>query len=164
MAAASHDTFFGHCACGGSTYVSRFDATTNTRLVSVDTTALGARISVRFGERSGADVVIGGSGSDATTTNVLLPLNAETLELRSQRSILSTVWTVDIASYDDKLYALTETGAVVHVGADGTAAKTYDIPALRGLTARGIASSGGKLYALVERSLQGSGLLELTLK
>ncbi len=164
IAAASHDVFFGHCGCGGSTYLSRFNAATNERILSVDTTTLGAQIGVRFGERHGADIVVGGRGGDNVTRNVLLTLDPTTLQLGSQRSILSTASVEDITYQDETLYALTDSGSIIQVAADGTAARTHDIPALRGLDPAGLAAAGGKFYVIARSSPAGTTLLELTLK
>lgn len=177
VAAADHDIFFGHCRCGDDTRVSRFDATANQLLLSVDTSTLGSPINIGYGALDVDDLVIGGRGTDGS--NRLLTLDPRTLTLRSTRDILEGELVMDITYLEGELHALTQAGYVVEVGTDGKAAKTYDLPELReriydshrgprgvlqGVYVSGLTSAGGKLYVLGEGPLGRNLLFEITRK
>lgn len=155
VAAESDDIFFGHCGCGRSERLSRFDLAADARLIQVNTdTDLGAAISVAFASHLGAELVVGGRGDGQL--NRLLSLDAATLALRSERAILEDTEVVDIAHQNGKLYALTEDGTIVAVNGAGKAAQTWALPALRGLQALGLTSSGGAMYLLAVDEMAGA--------
>lgn len=165
VAAESHDVFYGHCWCGGSNRLSRFNATTNERLSGVDTTALGHPIQIRYGVHHGGNLIIGGREDGGPANNRLLTLDPVTLALRSTRSILNGAHVEGIAYHEGKLHALVWR-YIVEVGADGRATKTYPIPELLQADqgAHGLVSAGGKLYVIGRRYPAGSTLFEITLK
>jgi hypothetical protein len=170
MAAFDDDVFYGQCACGGSQRVSRFDLSTNTHLVQVDSeTDLGFEISMRYGtfDRDAGHVIVGGRSRDDFTLNRLLVLDPVTLALQSQRTVLRNVTITDLTLADGRLYALLgSAAAIVEIGTDGKALSTWEVArsALPG-ELRGLEALGGSMYLLVDDEVQGeSVLLEATLR
>ena len=170
MAAFDDDVFYGQCACGGSQRVSRFDVSTNTHLVQVDSeTDLGFGISMRYGtfDPAAGLVTVGGRSRDDATLNRLLVLDPVTLALQSQRAVLRGHTITDLALSNGRLYALLGSDpAIVEIGTDGKAIATWEVPrtSVPG-ELRGIEALGGVMYLLVEDAVQGASvLLEATLR
>lgn len=152
VAALGDDEFVGHCACGRSRTVTRFDLEANALLVRVNTDGdLGVPMMVRHGYATDDHVVIGGAeDADAlgSSVNVLATLDRVTLDLVAQRTILDGVAIVDVAMLGDELYAITSEWDLVRVGDDGRAAATYALPDPPDAFVRGIAAVGDALYVL----------------
>jgi hypothetical protein len=152
LASEGHDVFFGHCACGRSSDFSRFDLDTNTTLATRSTiTDLGAQTILRYGYVDGDQVVLGGrrdADSAGSSLNKLLVLDGTTLDLVSTRTVLDGVSLTGVTRFGGDLLAATQDWEIVVVREDGRAAATHVVPALAGLTPRGIATAGGALYLL----------------
>lgn len=155
VAADDDDVFYGHCACGGSPRLSRFDLASDAHLVQVDSASdLGAATTFRYGvmDRARGHVIVGGRSLDDSSINRLFVLDALTLALVSERTVLPNVTIADLALVDDRLYALLGGGAlIVEIGADGKALTTWEVPrsAFSGAL-RGIEAVGDRLYVLVD--------------
>lgn len=167
IAARSDDLFFGHCACGNSQRVGAFDLDADAFIAGVDTnTDLGRFISVRFGYLGADGLVVGGVALDAAATNRLLTLDPDTLSLASFRDVLQGTAVQDLVLHDGRTVALVFVNgpALVEIGPTGAAATTYLLPALAGMDAFGLASTGAGLYvAALDRSVDTTYLFEVEL-
>ncbi len=164
LAAFDDDIFYGHCACGGSQSVSRFNVETDTHLVQVDSdTDLGAEVGFRYGTYDGAagTVMLGGRSRDDFTINRLFVLDAVTLGLISQRTILPDESINDLTIMDGRLFALLGSeNAIVEIGAGGTAVKTWEVPRNAvGGELRGIEAVAGTMYLLVDDWVAGRAII-----
>lgn len=163
VGARSDDLFYGHCGCGGSTSVDRFDLALDTSLAVAETdTDLGVNLGVRYGYFGGGDIVIGGRDRDDSGVNRLLTLNADTLALASQRQFLPDAAVQDVALRNGELLALVNDGLVV-VGADGRAEQTIKLTGDPTSSPRGVAAIGNTVYVLGENASGDAVLLEIAL-
>lgn len=167
IAARSDGLFFGHCACGNSQRVGAFDLDADAFIAGIDTnTDLGRFISVRFGYLGTDGLVVGGVALDAAATNRLLTLDPDTLSLASFRDVLQGTAVQDLVLHDGRTVALVSVNgpALVEIGPTGTASTTYLLPALAGMDAFGLASTGAGLYvAALDRSVDTTYLFEVEL-
>jgi hypothetical protein len=168
-AAESDDRFIGTCGCGRNDRFTYFDLGSDTAIAQVETSDLGAQVSIRFGYRDPATghLVLGGLGYDGAgaeeAENRLISVDPATLLLVGQRDVLPEVWIRDVAVLGGRLFALTgpeeRAPEIVEVGPDGRALETY---ALAGAVVGypvGLAAVGDLLYLLTEDF--GDGTLRL---
>lgn len=163
VGARTDDLFYGHCGCGGSTSLDRFDLNLNTSLMSVETdTGLGINFGVRYGYFAGTSIVAGGRDRDQDGKNVLVTLDPDTLTLISQRNILDEAQIRDVAEVDGQLLALVDQTLVV-VGATGRAVDTIKLDGLASDFPAGFTSIGSTVYLLDRGADNEVILFELTL-
>jgi hypothetical protein len=149
VGARTDDLLYGHCGCGGSPTLDRFDLGANASLAAIDTVAdLGVGITIRYGYFDGG-IVIGGRRKDDVSVNELLTLHPDTLALVAQRQILYDTFVQDITLHQGALLALVGERILV-VGADGKAQRTIEIDGLDGVVAQGLAALGTNAYVLAQ--------------
>ena len=163
VAAESDDIFYGHCACGGSNWLSRFNLNSNTELARVDTQTLGERISINYGSFTGTEVLVGGRNDDGVHT--LLRLEPTTLAVNTKVT-LPRIEVDDVAWMDGTLYALVSTGleawSLVSLSEEGAVTRTWALPELYGLWIRGIEAAGDALYILASNPAGSTLLVKVT--
>lgn len=153
VGARTDDLLYGHCACGGSPTLDRFDLGADASLAAIDTGVdLGVDIMIRYGYFDDA-IVIGGKRIGDARINDLLTLQPENLTLVAQRQILYDTSVQDVTLHEGALLALVEESIVI-VGADGKAQRTIDLAGLDGAVPQAIASSGATVYLLAENADQ----------
>lgn len=148
VAARSDDLFYGQCYCGGSNTLDYFDLSTDTSLAWTDFYPLHNSFGVRFGYFDGTNAVIGGRewvGDEQMPR--LITVNAGTLAVVEDRQVLWGASVIAVTLHAGTVYALVD-NSIVTIGDDGKAEQTYKLDGLGALMARGIASAGGKLYAV----------------
>lgn len=159
VAAESDDRFFGTCFCGRVDRFTHFDLAADDALTQVDTAAIGAHLSIRFGyvDPTGPTLVVGGGGLEAgglVALNRLVSLDPVTFAVLGARDVLPGTWIDDVALVGDRLLALVGEGErfgdVVEVGADGRALETYALQGAFEGFARGIAGVGDVLHVVTE--------------
>ncbi len=149
VAARSDDLFYGQCYCGGSNTLDYFDLSTDTSLAWTDFYPLHNGFGVRFGYFDGTNAVIGGRewvGDEPLTR--LITANAGTLAVVEDREALWGAFVIAATLHGGTVYALLDNSSLVIVGDDGKAEQTYKLDGTGALSVRGIASAGGKLYAV----------------
>ena len=163
VGARTDDLFYGHCGCGGSTSLDRFDLNLDTSISFVETdTGLGIDFGVRFGYFTGTSIVVGGRDRDQDGKNVLVTLDPDTLALVSQRYILDEAFISDVALVDGQLLALVGQTLVV-VGPSGRASQTIALEGLASESPAGFTSIGSTVYLLDRGASNEVILFELTL-
>lgn len=147
VAAPDAADVYAYCRCGAGNTLARIDIATGT--LEAESTVLENETDFRveYGYFADGDLVVGGRDVD-NDRDLLLTLDASTLDVLSQRVILPGTGVTDVAYADGQVLALS--GSAIHVLDDaGMAVETYSLQGANGIL-RGIAVSGRLLYVLTE--------------